>query len=80
MRTTELTVRKRIALGGGLSALAVFLAVPVLTAFTPLFDGWVGPLGAGYVAGAFAIVFPLGAAFAYGRWADRWESRNGDRS
>ena len=78
MRNTELAVRKRIALAGGLSALAVFLAVPVLTTFTPIFDGWVGPIGAGYVAGAFAIVFPLGAAFAYGRWADRFERR--DRS
>ena len=80
MRNTELAVRKRIALAGGLSALAVFLAVPVLTTFTPLFDGWVGPIGAGYVAGAFAIVFPLGAAFAYGRWADRFERRNEDES
>ncbi|WP_162788335.1 DUF485 domain-containing protein [Amycolatopsis albispora] len=71
-------MRKRIALVGGTSALAVFLAVPVLTVFTPLFDGWIGPVGAGYVAGAFAIVFPLGAAFAYSRWADRWERRNGD--
>ncbi len=72
---TELAVRRRIAAFGGLSALLLFLAVPVLTAFTPWFDGKVGPIGAGYLAAAFAILFPLAGAHLYVRWADRWEKR-----
>lgn len=71
----ELAVRRRIAFYGGGGALVLFLAVPVLTAFTPWFDGKVGPVGAGYVAAAFAILFPLAGAAVYARWADRWEDR-----
>ncbi|GAB2966855.1 DUF485 domain-containing protein [Amycolatopsis acidiphila] len=73
---TELAVRRRIAFFGGLGALALFMAVPVLTAFTPWFDGKVGSVGAGYVAAAFAIVFPLAGAALYTRWANRWEDRS----
>jgi uncharacterized membrane protein (DUF485 family) len=72
-KNAELAVRKRIALAGGLSALVLFMAVPVLTAFTPWFDGKVGPIGAGYLAAAFAILFPLVGAALYTRWANRWE-------
>jgi uncharacterized membrane protein (DUF485 family) len=75
-KNTELAVRRRIAVAGGLSALALFMAVPVLTAFTPWFDGKLGPIGAGYVAAAFAILFPLVGAYLYTRWANRWEGRS----
>jgi uncharacterized membrane protein (DUF485 family) len=74
-KNTELDLRKRIALAGGFCALALFLAVPVLTAFTPWFDGKIGPIGAGYVAAAFAILFPVLGAHLYTRWANRWEQR-----
>lgn len=74
-KNTELVVRRRIALFGGISGLVLFLAVPVLTAFTTLFDGKVGPVGAGYLAAAFAILFPLAGAHFYTRWANRWEDR-----
>jgi len=69
----ELTVRRRIALFGGLAALVLFMAVPVLTVCTRWFDGKVGGLGAGYLAAAFAILFPLAGAHLYTRWANRWE-------
>jgi hypothetical protein len=69
----ELTARRRIAFTGGTLALVLFLLVPILTSFTTVFDGRVGSIGAGWVAGAFAVVFPLFGAFAYARWADRTE-------
>jgi ABC-type anion transport system duplicated permease subunit len=69
----DIAARKRVALVGGLCALVVFMLVPVLAAFTTVFDGHVGSIGAGYVAGAFAIVFPVFGALAYARWADRRE-------
>ncbi|KAA9150893.1 DUF485 domain-containing protein [Amycolatopsis acidicola] len=72
---SELVTRRRIAVIGGLTGLVLFLAVPALTAFTTLFDGKVGPVGAGYVAAAFAILFPLAGAHFYTRWANRWEDR-----
>ncbi|HVV13010.1 DUF485 domain-containing protein [Amycolatopsis sp.] len=74
-QNSELVVRRRIAFIGGLVALVLFLAVPVLTAFTTLFDGKAGPVGAGYPAAAFAILFPLAGAHLYTRWANRWEDR-----
>ncbi|PXY23675.1 hypothetical protein DI005_24300 [Prauserella sp. PE36] len=69
----EFRVRRRIALAGGALTLVVYLAIPALTAFTTLFDGHLGPVGLGYVAAAFAILFPLGGAYAYCRWANRRE-------
>jgi len=68
---TELTVRRRIALWGGLGSLLLFMAMPVLTVLTHWFDGKLGPISAGYVAAAFAILFPLPCAYLYSRWADR---------
>jgi hypothetical protein len=72
-RNPGLAARKRVALIGGLCGLVLFMLVPVLAAFTTVFDGHIGAIGTGYVAGAFAIVFPVFGALAYARWADRQE-------
>lgn len=75
-RSTGLAARKRVALLGGLGALALFMAVPVLMVCMHRFDGKAGPVRAGFLASAFAIAFPLAGAHLYARWVNRFEDRS----
>lgn len=65
----------RLRLGASLVLLAAVMALPVITSFTSLLNGFVGGVGSGWVAGFGEFVIGLGGAIAYCRWADRHEAR-----
>jgi uncharacterized membrane protein (DUF485 family) len=70
---TAVRARKRTALGGGALVFAAFIAYPILTAFTPVFDGTVAGIGVAYVLGFVEVVFALVVALLYARATNRAE-------
>jgi hypothetical protein len=63
----------RVRLVAATLLLAAVMALPIITSFTSLLNGFVGGVGAGYVAGLGEFVLAMGGAVAYCRWADRRE-------
>jgi uncharacterized membrane protein (DUF485 family) len=66
--------RKRVALLGGATMFLIFIAFPLLTAFTPALDGTVSGIGVAYIAGFLEIAAAMAAAAVYCSWANRVEA------
>ena len=67
---TGVEARKRRALGTGAAIFAVFIACPILAAFTPVLDGTVGGIGVAYLAGFAEMIAAFVVAVLWVR-ADR---------
>jgi uncharacterized membrane protein (DUF485 family) len=74
----ETRTRRRIALLGGTTMFVLFIAFPVLAAFTTVFDGMVSGVGVAYIVGFLEIVAAMAVAGAYCVWANRIDAGRGD--